>query len=89
MLYILLPVILGHLCRILCSSDSFKEALLKTQDCSNPSHLFVSTEGGGSGLGSQFHYYFVHSLKDAILNGQRMIYVTSGIRWENDCREHR
>lgn len=74
-----------------CVTDSFKEALHKTQHCSNPSHLYVSIEGGGSGLGSQFHYYFVHALKDAILNGQRMIYVTtgSGSRWENDCKEHR
>ena len=66
-------------------SSCFKEILLKTQDCSNSNIVYYSMEGEGSGFGSEFFYFFVHALKDAILQNARLKYVITGKEWENDC----
>ena len=63
----------------------FVEALNRTQSCSNQNILYVTTMGGGSGLGSEFNAYLVPSLLTAIANQRRMVYVRTKRKWEYDC----
>ena len=69
----------------LARASCFKDILLKTQDCSNSNIVYYSMEGEASGFGSEFFYFFVHALKDAILQNARLKYVITGKTWENDC----
>ena len=66
-------------------ASCFHELLAQTQDCSNPRVVYYSMEGTGSGFGSEFFYYFVHALKDAVIENARLKYVVTGRPWENDC----
>ena len=65
--------------------ECFIEALNRTQSCSNKNILYVTTMGGGSGLGSEFNAYFIPSLLTAISEQRRMVYVRSKRKWEYDC----
>ena len=65
--------------------ECFIEALNRTQSCSNKNLLYVTTMGGGSGLGSEFNAYFMPSLLTAIAEERRMVYVRSKRKWEYDC----
>jgi hypothetical protein len=66
----------------------FEEMLAKSQACSNPRLLYVSLEGGGSGLGSEFNHYLIYALLDAVRKNKRMVYFASKRKWEYDCPEH-
>ena len=77
--------VLAWSCLRLAQASCFKDILLKTQDCSNNNIVYYSMEGVHSGFGSEFFYYFVHALKDAILQNARLKYVITGKTWENDC----
>lgn len=82
MLFIFVLVLSGF---DLTLGSCFKDILLKTQDCSNNRVVYYSMEGEFSGFGSEFFYYFVHALKDAVLVNARLKYVITRKAWENDC----
>lgn len=65
----------------------FEELLAKSQSCDNPALMYVSLEGGGSGLGSEFNMYLVYALIDAVRKNKRMVYFNSRRHWEYDCAE--
>ena len=67
------------------ASSCFQALLNKTQSCDNHNILYVTTQGVGSGLGSEFNYYFIYSLISAMVSERRMVFVISNRHWEYDC----
>ena len=63
----------------------FHDVLIQTQNCSNTRVVYYAMEGINSGFGSEFFAYFIHALKDAVLENARLKYVITGKQWENDC----
>ena len=63
----------------------FHDVLLQTQNCSNTRVVYYAMERTFSGFGSEFFAYFIHALKDAVLENARLKYVITGEQWENDC----
>ena len=79
--------------------DGFRKMLHHTQNCNNTNLLYFTHEMARyhpslvakgykfffSGLGNEFHRFFVQALKEAVVMNKRLIYVTMGYHWENDC----
>lgn len=80
----ILPNVFSHI-NLSEEQKCFINALNHTQHCSNDKLLYVTTMGGGSGLGSEFNAFLIPSLLTAIAYNMRMVYVRSGRKWEYDC----
>lgn len=79
--------IFGHF-EIPSAHKCFLDALNASQSCGNRNILYVTTMGGGSGLGSEFNAYLIPSLLTAIAYNMRMVYYRSKRKWEYDCSSH-
>ena len=83
---IVTALILSYFYFNFAEADCFKFLLYHTQRCSNTNLLYSRVVPGGSGFGSQFHYYYVDSLKRAILSNKRLVYVyDNSSDWEANC----
>lgn len=70
------------------ASECFAAVLNRTQSCQNLDLLYVTTQGRGSGLGSEFNFYFIYSLIHAMLTKRRLVFLISNRKWEYDCPHH-
>lgn len=68
-------------------TECLKSMIDLTQSCTSHNHLYVTTMGQTSGIGSEFNAYLMNSLKTALIQNRRMIYLASKRPWEYDCEE--
>jgi hypothetical protein len=66
-----------------------EELVRRTQRCDNHQLMYTTVQSlTGNGFGSEFNFFYVYSLIEAVRRGRRLVYFHSGRAWEYDCAEH-